>query len=213
VTGAVDGVGTLAVVRRRLLFLPGMSGDGEFWAPVADCLAQHETVRIDWPGLGTSPADPSIASYDDLVELVLGHLTAPSVLVAQSMGGYVAVQTALRAPSKVTHLVLAATSGGLDLEQFGGADWRPDSRRAHPDAPDWAFAQTPDLSAELPLITVPVLLFWATHDAISPISVGEHLARLLPHSRLVVFDCDDHWVARIHAADVAREIERFVATT
>jgi pimeloyl-ACP methyl ester carboxylesterase len=94
-----------------------MSGDGEFWAPVADRLVQHETVRINWPGLGSNLAEPSVASYDDLVELVLGQLAEPSVLVAQSMGGYVAVQTALRAPSKVTHLVLVATSGGVNLEQ------------------------------------------------------------------------------------------------
>ena len=37
-------------------------------------------------------------------------------------------------------------------------------------------------------------------------SVGEYLHSLIPASRLVVLECDDHWVARIHADEVAHEI-------
>jgi pimeloyl-ACP methyl ester carboxylesterase len=190
----------------RLVFLPGMSGNADFWRPVADALTAHEAEFVNWPGLGDNPPDPDVHSYDDLVSLVVDRLDRPSVLVAQSMGGYVAVRAAAVARDRVTHLVLAVTSGGVDLTRFGAEDWRPGSRAAHPSAPEWAFAPTDDLSHVIRTIDVPVLLVWATHDPISPLAVGEHLAGLFPNAQLVAFDSDDHWVARAHATDVAREI-------
>jgi pimeloyl-ACP methyl ester carboxylesterase len=52
------------------------------------------------------------------------------------------------------------------------------------------------LSSQLHRIDVPVLLVWATRDAISPLGVAHELSVLLPRARLVTFDTDDHWVAR-----------------
>lgn len=193
----------------RVIFLPGTSGCGrEFWEPVASELPAHEHVFVDYPGLGGTPSSTDVDSYDDLVNMVIELLDGePSVLVAQSMGGYVAVQVAMRAPGLVTHLVLAVTSGGVDAQRLGIADWRPRSRAAHPDAPSWVYAPTVDLSPRLGEIRQPTLLLWATDDAISPLAVGQELRRLLPNSRLVTYDCDDHWVARIHATEVAAEIK------
>lgn len=191
----------------QLVFLPGMSGEAVFWQPVASQLAAaHDAVLLGWPGLGGNPPDPAVQSYDDLVSMVIDRLDRPSALVAQSMGGYVAVRVAAAARDRVTHLVLAVTSGGVDLGRFGGTDWRPGSRAAHPDAPEWAFAPTADLTDVIRTIEVPVLLLWATDDPISPLPVGEHLAELFPNVRLVSYPSDDHWVARIHADDVASEI-------
>lgn len=191
----------------RLVFLPGMAGNADFWRPVADALNEHEATFLGWPGLGDNPPDPQVNGYDDLVSLVVDRLDRPSVLVAQSMGGYVAVRAADAARDRVTHLVLAVTSGGVDLTRFGAEDWRPGSRAAHPHAPEWAFAPTDDLTHVIRTIDVPVLLVWATHDPISPLAVGEHLADLFPHARLVSYASDDHWVAREHATEVASEIE------
>lgn len=122
------------------------------------------------------------------------------------MGGYVAVRTALRPGVDVTHLVLAATSGGLDMPPFDAIDWRPGSRAAHPTAPAWAFEPTADLTHEIAGLAMPVLLVWANRDEISPIGAGLHLLDLVPDVRLIVFDNDDHWVARIHADEVARQL-------
>ena len=200
----------------RMVFLPGMSGHGSFWQPVVDRLPGHECRLVDWPGLGGHPPDDDVESYDDLVDRALGDDDdddEPMVLVAQSRGGYVALQAALRSPERVSHLVLAATSGGLDPRAFGATDWRPGSRAAHPDAPEWAFAPTPDLSDRLTGLAVPTLLVWATADAISPLALGEQLDALLPRSQLLVLDSDDHWVAHHEAATVAAAIERFVAVS
>jgi pimeloyl-ACP methyl ester carboxylesterase len=196
----------------RLLFLPGVSGDGRaFWQPVAARLpAAWDKAFLDWPGLGEVPAAPDVGGFDDLVTRVVARLEAPAVLVAQSMGGVIALRAALRRPDRVPALVLTATSGGLDLAPFGAADWRPDYRARHPQAPAWAYDRGPDLSAALAHLDIPTLLVWATADPISPLAVGRHLERLMPRARLRVIDSDDHWVAQRHAVPVAAAIARHV---
>lgn len=193
--------------RPSLLFMPGSSGAASFWLPVGELLPAAWRKRyIDWPGMGSVPPSPKIASYDDLADLVLDRLEEPTALVAQSMGGLVAVKVAIRRPDRVSHLVLTATSGGIDRRAFELADWHADYRKAHPHAPAWIFEHSRDLSDELRTLHMPVLLVWATRDAISPLAIGRHLAGLMPQARLVEIDSDDHWVVRQHPEKVAGEI-------
>ena len=70
----------------------------------------------------------------------------------------------------------------------------------------WRFRISIGITDVIGSIDVPVLLVWAADDPISPLPVGEHLAELFPNARLVSYPSDDHWVARLHADDVAREI-------
>jgi pimeloyl-ACP methyl ester carboxylesterase len=200
------------MIRPSLLFMPGSSGAASFWLPVGELLPATWRKRyLDWPGMGAVPPSPKIASYDDLADLVLDRLEEPTALVAQSMGGVAAVKAALRRPDRVSHLVLTATSGGVDRSAFDLFDWRPGYRVTYPHAPDWIFESVGDLSGELRRLHMPVLLVWATRDAISPLALGRHLARLMPHARLVEIESDDHWVAVRHPQRVAGEIERLVA--
>ena len=196
----------------RILFLPGVSGDGRaFWQPVADLLpADWQKIFVDWPGLGAIPPSPDIGSFDDLVVRIVAQLDEPCVLAAQSMGGVIAMRAALQRPASVSALVLTATSGGIDLAPFGVEDWRPDYRATHPQAPSWVYDHSPDLSAALAGLDIPALLIWGSADPISPLAVGRHLAGLLRRASLVEIDCDDHWVARIHADTVAAAIIRQV---
>lgn len=175
---------------------------------------KSKSVIFDWPGFGDVPADADkeLGCYDDLATLVIERLEGPTVLVGQSMGGVVATMVAKRRPDLVSHLVLAATSGGVDLSSLGAVDWRPSSRAANPTNPSWMWDERPDMTDTLSSLTVPVLLVWATDDPISPLSVGEYLNNLIPQARLVVFECDDHWVARIHGDDVANEIHALTLT-
>jgi pimeloyl-ACP methyl ester carboxylesterase len=86
---------SMDAMRGRVLFLPGASGAGEFWQPVADLLPESfETVLFDWPGLGNVPADARVRSFDDLVDLVLAAIDEPVDIAAQSMGGVVAIRPA-----------------------------------------------------------------------------------------------------------------------
>ena len=92
------------------------------------------------------------------------------------------------------------------MAELGATDWRAEFDAAWPDAPAWALEPVPDLTAQLSRITCPVLLVWATRDPISPLAAGERLLAALPNARLVSYDSDDHWVAAVHAEDVATEI-------
>ncbi len=193
------------VMRRRVLFLPGASGAGEFWQPVADLLPESfEKVLFDWPGLGNVPADARVRSFDDLVDLVLAAIDEPVDIAAQSMGGVVAIRTALARPDAVRSLVLVATSGGIDLSRFDVEDWRPEYRAEYPHAQPFATDhQQVDVSDQLPTIQAHTLLLWSRGDPISPPEVGQYLASKLPRARPVVLNHADHVFARDHADEVA----------
>jgi pimeloyl-ACP methyl ester carboxylesterase len=192
-------------MRRRVLFLPGASGVGEFWQPVADLLPESfETVLFDWPGFGNVPADAGVHSLADLIDLVLSAIDEPVDIVAQSMGGVVAIQTALARPDAVRSLVLVATSGGIDLSQFDVEDWRPTYRAEFPRAQPFVTQQQQvDLSDQLATIQTRTLLVWSRGDRISPPEVGQYLASKLPRARLVILNYADHMFARDHADEVA----------
>ena len=192
----------------RVVFLPGASGSARFWEPVAQRLrASCERVLLGWPGLGDVSHRPDIGSIDDLVGLVLAHMDRPVHLVAQSMGGVVAMRAALARPTAVERIVLAATSGGIDLTPFGVADWRPDYEREYPTAAKWILNAGGDLTDRLPSIDAPALLLWGDVDPISPVAVGERLRSLLPKSELIVVKGGTHAFARDHADEVAPYVE------
>jgi pimeloyl-ACP methyl ester carboxylesterase len=196
----------------KLLFLPGISGDTSFWRPVADLLAHPAAkVHLGWPGFGPTPADPEVAGIDDLVARVLGEIDQPSALIAQSMGGVIAVLAALARPDLVTHLVLTATSGGIDTSGLGVSDWRPGFLRANPNLPAWFITYKPDLAADLGRIAAPALLLWGDADPISPVAVGRRLAQLLPRAALHVIPGGAHDLALVHAARVAPLIAAHLA--
>jgi pimeloyl-ACP methyl ester carboxylesterase len=171
----------------RVVFLPGASGDAAFWRPLG------------------------VNGFDDLVRLVLRGLDHPVDLVAQSMGGVVALRAALAQPTLVRRLVLVATSGGLDARRFGAADWRPDYTRAFPQARRWIIDERPDLTAHLPSVPAPALLIWGDADAISPVAIGSYLAGMLPRARLVRVPGGDHAVGRDRAAEIAPDVVRHLA--
>jgi pimeloyl-ACP methyl ester carboxylesterase len=195
----------------NLLFLPGAGGDARFWHPAGERLpADWHKTYLAWPGLGEQPHDPTVRGIDDLVRLAAAKLDAPSAVVAQSMGGIVAIRLTLAHPERVTHLVLTATSGGVDVARFGAADWRADYRRNFPQAATWITQARPDHTPELARITQPTLLLWGNADQISPLGVGRHLKNLLPNAELTVITGGDHGFARDRAAEVAPLIARHV---
>ena len=195
----------------RAIFLPGVGGSGRFWAPVADRIVYPaDKVLVDWPGLGNSkvPLDPNVRGYEDLVGIVLQHFDRPVDLIAQSMGGVIAVMAALKRPDMVRHLVLNATSGGIDMQSFSRQNWRTVYRDDFPSVPEWVTEERPDLTDRIGLISAPTLLIWGDADPISPLAVGRRLATLLPNGELVVVKGGTHSVARDHADEVAQHIAR-----
>jgi pimeloyl-ACP methyl ester carboxylesterase len=198
---------------RQVLFLPGASGDGRFWHPVADRLpATWAKVFFDWPGLGHIPARADVRGLADLARLVIEAMGATPVdLVAQSMGGVVASMVALARPTGVRRLILTATSAGLDIAPYSPEDWRPKYVREFPGAAPWIVAERPNLSDRPPSVNAPTLLLWSDADPISPVGVGRRLAQLLPHAELVVLPAEGHMFARDQADLVAPHVLRHLA--
>jgi pimeloyl-ACP methyl ester carboxylesterase len=192
---------------RKILFLPGASGAGAFWSPVAERLAdQSQKTLLSWPGAGDQPHDPRVRGWEDLIEFAAVELDDQSDLIAQSMGGVVAIGLALRHPEKVRRLVLVATSGGIDVAGLGAADWRQDYRTEHPHAAPWVWQEQLDHSDAITGVSAPTLLLWGDADPISPVSIGQRLAELLPSSALHVLTAGTHSVAREYPDEVARLI-------
>lgn len=119
------------------------------------------------------------------------------------MGGVIAVRAALQRPGLITHLVLTVTSGGINVADLGAEDWRPAFLQANPSTPRWFIELDSDLTSELGSIMAPTLLLWGDADPISPVAVGERLARLLPVATLHVLAGGTHDLAQTMASAIA----------
>ena len=198
----------------RILFLPGASGKRTFWRPVADLLpAGYERVFLEWPGHGSVPPDPQVSTFDDLVGLVTKRMDRPVDLIAQSMGGTIAIRVALDRPEMVRHIVLSATSGGVDLSRFDAEEWRASYRQQYPKAAASAslLEYRADFSERIRTIAAPTLLLWGDSDPISPVAVGEYLENLLPRSKLIVVPGGSHMFAEEQPELVAPYIASHLA--
>ncbi len=189
----------------EIFFLPGAGASASFWQPVAQKLGRPHRL-FSWPGLGAEPADPKVKGLDDLVTRVLAEIQEPVDLVAQSMGGLVALRVALAAPEKVRRLVLAVTSGGVPMDDLLAEDWRIDYFTTFPQAARWIGSVYEDLSARLGQVRMPILLLWGDADPVSPVAVGQRLYSLLPDARLEIIPGGGHDLACTHVADVAEHI-------
>ncbi len=191
----------------KLIFLPGAAGSPNVWRPVSERLVHPASrVLLGWPGFDRVPADPDVRGLADLVALVVREMDQPCALIAQSMGGVIAVQAALQRPDVLTHLVLAVTSGGVDMSALHAEDWRPSFWAANPGAPPWFADHHEDLSDRIGAIVAPTLLVWGDADPISPVAVGRRLQTLLPRSSLHVVHGGQHDLVVRFAPEVARVI-------
>lgn len=110
----VDGSG------RPLLLLHGFTGCGENWQPLIPALAQHcQVIRVDLLGHGRSahPANENRYTMEhqvaDLIALLDALHIEQTSLLGYSMGGRVALATAVAHPQRIRHLILESASPGL----------------------------------------------------------------------------------------------------
>lgn len=195
----------------QLIFLPGASGNTAFFHPLIEKLPQSNANIVAYPEFGHQPAHPFVHDFDSLQTYVLDQIPADSVLIAQSMGGIFAVAAALQYPKKIKGLVLAATSGGIDLSSFQLEDWRQAYQNQYLNYPDWFVGAKVDYTAELSKIQIPVLLLWGDQDLISPIAVGEFLQQQLPQAELKIVQGGDHLFIEEHADQAAKYISAYLS--
>lgn len=104
----------LAGSGKALVFLHGASWDGRQWGRQVDYFCpNYQVITLDARGHGRSSLPAGELSPDlfwqDLVAL-LDHLDLPrAILCGLSLGGHIAIQTAIRAPERVESLILIGT--------------------------------------------------------------------------------------------------------
>lgn len=112
--------GTLAYRRggggpRRLLYLHDAGADTLGSAAFDDLAADHDVVLLDLPGYGDStppgPMDSPEGIADLLAECLDGLGWADAVVAGTSLGGWFAMELAIRHPTRVRALVLADAAG------------------------------------------------------------------------------------------------------
>lgn len=176
-----------------LVILPGAGGRLDLLRPIGERLARRRTTLLcEYPGIGDAAPDPSLQSLSDLQAHVLRDLPERFDMVAKSMGGVLALRTALEQPERVRKLVLLATSGGVNVAALGGIDWRDTFRRLQPSSPSWFIDDRTDVTAELSRVTQPTLLIFGDADLIAPVRVGHFLRSKLPDARLELIPDGTH---------------------
>lgn len=223
-----------------LLCLHGLVDRLEIWDRLAGPLAERARVaRIDQRGHGASEAPPGPYRREDLaadVAAVIARLGAPrAVLVGHSMGGVVAMTTALLHPDRVGGLVLIGTASRCSekmaawyerIAQAGERDGRPGlaraiygadtAKRVDGDAQGIAHVtrtlaslHTDPLTPKLPGIPCPVLLVVGENDPMGP-KASATIAAQLPDAELVVVPGCGHWVHVEQPAAVLEALERWL---
>ncbi|SMY37021.1 pimeloyl-ACP methyl ester esterase BioH [Photobacterium andalusiense] len=93
-----------------LVLIHGWGMNVGVWQDVIPMLSQHYCVHwCDLPGYGDNGAI-SAASLTDIVERLLDRAPPTAVWLGWSLGGVIATQAALTAPSRVTKLITVASS-------------------------------------------------------------------------------------------------------
>lgn len=99
-----------------VVFVHGLSGSWQNWLEnIPNFARRRRVVAMDLPGFGASPMPTetiSITGYGRTVEALLDTLEIDAAcVVGNSMGGFVAAETALQFPQRVERLVLVAAAG------------------------------------------------------------------------------------------------------
>jgi pimeloyl-ACP methyl ester carboxylesterase len=181
-----------------------------FWRPVAQLLRpRREPLLVEYPGFGETPPDASIRSLPDLLGLLLPQLPDCFDLVAQSMGGALALRLALEHPARVRRLVLVATTGGIDVRRLGAAEWRTSDWVAQrPEMPRWFVEDQTDLGDRLPGLEAPTLVLIGDADPLAPLGVGEYLRDQIPGASLEIVAGGTHGMAEELPGRIAALIAR-----
>jgi pimeloyl-ACP methyl ester carboxylesterase len=184
------------------------------WAPVWPALTGYaQLLAPDLPGYGASPlghAEPTLEGYR---AWLLAFLDAAgiqrAVLAGLSLGGGIALRTALDAPARVAGLVLLAPYGvGPQLPRPGaGAAWPAVQRHEA----RWARPRT-SLTRQLDAIGCPVLLLSGDHDRLVPPADVRAAATRIPRARFTLVAGAGHRLPRDAPRQVAGQLIAFLAT-
>jgi 2-succinyl-6-hydroxy-2,4-cyclohexadiene-1-carboxylate synthase len=106
-----------------LLLLHGFSGSGANWAEHVESFARHfRVITVDLPGHGRTDSPTNLARYGiaivvfDLICILNALGVTTTHLLGYSLGGRLALFTALTYPARIERLILESASPGLKTE-------------------------------------------------------------------------------------------------
>jgi pimeloyl-ACP methyl ester carboxylesterase len=110
-----------------VVFVHGLAGCWQNWLENIPYFAQkHRVVAVDLGGFGHSELpreEISIPGYGRFIDAFLGQIGIErAALIGNSMGGFIAAETAISHPSRVDRLVLVSAAGGPALRERNDAN-------------------------------------------------------------------------------------------
>lgn len=222
----------------RPILLHGSGGDHRAWAALAGRL--EGAVALDLPGHGGGAPRARVDEIGEALVPALRDIDAPRALVGHSLGGAVALDLALRRPELVDGLVLVATGARLPVPDHArerlAADHRGEcerlvaggfrdtgSREARqaletlvalgPEvlAADYAACDALDLRARLREVRAPALVVHGDDDPLTPMWMGEELARGIPVAQMAVVPGARHMLMAEEAGTVSLLVAAYLA--
>jgi pimeloyl-ACP methyl ester carboxylesterase len=189
---------------------------GPQWSPFLETLAAgFEVHAVTLPGFAEAPRPDNVDSVDDIAFAMADLLEAlpgqPAALVGASLGGWVALEAAIRAHPVIAKLVLIG-SPGVETDDYAPADYFslpqddrdallfndlnaiPELQLDHAVRNGAMTARlvwqprylSPKLAGRLHRVRVPSLVVWGADDRFLPASYGADLATRLGAANHVV---------------------------
>jgi pimeloyl-ACP methyl ester carboxylesterase len=123
-----------------VVFIHGLAGCWQNWLENIPRFAErHRVIAVDLSGFGHSELpreEISIPGYGRFIDAFLGKIgIEKATLVGNSMGGFIAAETAISHPSRVEKLVLVSAAGGPALRERNDASQARVMRAARMFAP------------------------------------------------------------------------------
>jgi pimeloyl-ACP methyl ester carboxylesterase len=99
-----------------LVFVHGLSGSWQNWLEnIPAFMESHRVIAMDLPGFGQSPMPRekiTISGYGRWLDALLERLDVDAAaVVGNSMGGFIAAETAIKFPHRVERLALVSAAG------------------------------------------------------------------------------------------------------
>ncbi len=119
-----------------VVFAHGLGGSHlSWWQQVPAFMDRFTCITFAHRGFHPSRGVPDPDEYAGDLLALLDELALPrAVVVAQSMGGWTALEAALRAPERIAAILMSATSGRIDPRSAADlSTWEQRASRAAPD--------------------------------------------------------------------------------
>lgn len=222
---------------KPLILLHGWGQSKETWTEVIKRLSKNNVVYApDLPGFGKTSLPGNISNLKDYSDMLEGFINKnkikKAIFLGHSFGGKIAVQFTLTHREKVSKLIIyssniLAKKGVFEIVTSLGAGilgtkflefpiriylyFRTKSYRKFKTLLKiYKEQKTRNFRNNIRKIDIETLLFYGKYDPLCPLSCGEELSKLIPHSKLAVFEKSSHLAHLEEQAKFTRELSEFL---